>query len=71
LYRSRLTLISVSESIIRHPPEWYANLYKKHNLTGGHVIMLGPGNEVACAEVLRAWPGEFIHVNIYLLTIIL
>ena len=24
---------------------WYAELYKRDGLKGGHVIMLGPGNE--------------------------
>jgi phosphoribosylformimino-5-aminoimidazole carboxamide ribotide isomerase len=36
---------------------WYANLYKQDGLTGGHVIMLGPGNEPAAREALAAYPG--------------
>ncbi|PVU94443.1 hypothetical protein BB561_002540 [Smittium simulii] len=36
---------------------YYANLYKTHSLTGGHVIMLGPGNEQAAIEALSASPG--------------
>jgi phosphoribosylformimino-5-aminoimidazole carboxamide ribonucleotide (ProFAR) isomerase len=36
---------------------YYANLYRQHQLTGGHVIKLGPGNEEAALEALRAWPG--------------
>jgi phosphoribosylformimino-5-aminoimidazole carboxamide ribotide isomerase len=39
------------------PPSWYANLYRQDNLTGGHVIMLGPGNEAAAKDALSAWPG--------------
>ena len=39
------------------PPEWYARKYKKDNLTGGHVIQLGKGNETAAKAVLAAWPG--------------
>lgn len=39
------------------PPAHYARLYKRDGLTGGHVIMLGPGNEGAAAEALSAWPG--------------
>jgi len=39
------------------PPAWFAGLYKKDNLSGGHIIMLGPGNEAAAAEALAAWPG--------------
>lgn len=40
-----------------HPASYYANLYREHNLTGAHVIMLGPGNEEAAREALKAWPG--------------
>lgn len=35
----------------------YARLYKEHDLTGGHVVMLGPGNDDAAKEALSAWPG--------------
>ena len=38
------------------PPAYFAELYKKDNLTGGHVIMLGPGNEDAAKEALSAFP---------------
>jgi phosphoribosylformimino-5-aminoimidazole carboxamide ribotide isomerase len=40
-----------------HPSAYYASLYKKHNLTGAHVIMLGPGNDSAAQEALEAWKG--------------
>jgi phosphoribosylformimino-5-aminoimidazole carboxamide ribotide isomerase len=40
-----------------HPAAYYAELYQKHNLKGGHVIMLGPGNDAAAREALAAWPG--------------
>lgn len=36
---------------------WYAELYKRDGLKGGHVIMLGPGNEAAAREALAAYPG--------------
>ena len=36
---------------------WFAELYKRDRLTGGHVIMLGPGNEEAARAALRAFPG--------------
>ena len=36
---------------------YYADLYRQHNLTGGHVIALGPGNETAALAALAAWPG--------------
>ncbi|KAH9859916.1 Histidine biosynthesis bifunctional protein hisB [Plenodomus lingam] len=40
-----------------HPSAYYADLYKQHELAGAHVIMLGPGNEQAAEEALKAWPG--------------
>jgi phosphoribosylformimino-5-aminoimidazole carboxamide ribotide isomerase len=36
---------------------YYAELYRRDGLTGGHVIMLGPGNEDAGRAALRAYPG--------------
>ena len=39
------------------PPAYYADLYRRDGLQGGHVIMLGPGNEAAAAEALAAFPG--------------
>lgn len=39
------------------PASWFAELYKKDQLTGGHIIMLGPGNEEAAASALATWPG--------------
>lgn len=36
---------------------WYAELYKQDGLRGGHVIMLGGGNEAAAREALAAYPG--------------
>ena len=35
---------------------YFAERYKKDNLAGGHVIMLGPGNEAAAIEALSAFP---------------
>ncbi|EAU84783.2 N-(5'-phospho-D-ribosylformimino)-5 [Coprinopsis cinerea okayama7 len=34
----------------------FAELYKLHDLTGGHVIKLGPGNDAAAKEALATWP---------------
>ena len=34
-----------------------AGLYRRDGLGGGHVIMLGPGNETAAREALAAFPG--------------
>src|SRR5690349_438114 len=39
------------------PAEWYAELYKRDGLTGGHVVMLGPGNEQVARAALGAFPG--------------
>ena len=36
---------------------WYAELYKRDNLRGGHIIMLGAGNEIPAREALKAYPG--------------
>ena len=36
---------------------WYAELYKRDGLKGGHVIMLGPHNEEAARSALQAYPG--------------
>lgn len=36
---------------------YYANLYREHGLTGGHVIALGAGNEEQARQALAAWPG--------------
>ena len=35
----------------------FAARYRRDGLRGGHVIMLGPGNEAAAREALRAYPG--------------
>ncbi len=36
---------------------WYAELYFKDDLRGGHIIQLGPGNETAAREALATFPG--------------
>jgi phosphoribosylformimino-5-aminoimidazole carboxamide ribotide isomerase len=43
--------------VSENPAEWYAELYKKDNLKGGHIIMLGAGNEEAALKALQAYPG--------------
>jgi phosphoribosylformimino-5-aminoimidazole carboxamide ribotide isomerase len=40
-----------------HPASWYAELYRSDDLTGGHIIKLGPGNDDAALAALAAWPG--------------
>jgi phosphoribosylformimino-5-aminoimidazole carboxamide ribotide isomerase len=34
----------------------YARMYRRDNLYGGHVIMLGPGNTAAAREAFQAFP---------------
>ena len=46
----------VENYISEHDPEWFVNLFRKDELTGGHVIMLGAGNENAAFRALNAWP---------------
>jgi phosphoribosylformimino-5-aminoimidazole carboxamide ribotide isomerase len=36
---------------------YYAELYRRDGLEGGHVIMLGPGNEEQGRAALKAYPG--------------
>ena len=36
---------------------WYARLYQRDGLKGGHIIMLGPGNEAQAHSALCAYPG--------------
>ncbi len=43
--------------VAENPPSYFANLFRRYNLTGGHVIMLGPGNQEAALQALNAWPG--------------
>jgi phosphoribosylformimino-5-aminoimidazole carboxamide ribotide isomerase len=36
---------------------WFAELYRRDGLAGGHVIMLGPGNDAGARAALAAFPG--------------
>ena len=36
---------------------YYAELYRRDGLRGGHIIMLGPGNEEAARASIAAYPG--------------
>lgn len=42
--------------VSERPARWFAELYRNDQLIGGHVIMLGPGNEHAASEALAAYP---------------
>lgn len=48
--------------VSERPSSWYAELYKRDGLKGGHVIMLGTGNEAAAKDALGAYPGG-LHVG--------
>lgn len=39
------------------PASWFAELYRRDGLKGGHVIKLGPGNDAAARAALAAYPG--------------
>lgn len=39
------------------PPSFYADLYRRDSLTGGHVIKLGHGCDQAAIEALQTYPG--------------
>jgi phosphoribosylformimino-5-aminoimidazole carboxamide ribotide isomerase len=43
--------------ISEKPASWFAELYKRDGLTGGHVVMLGAGNENEARSALAAFPG--------------
>lgn len=40
-----------------HGAAWFAEKYRRDGLTGGHVIMLGAGNEAEAKSALAAYPG--------------
>ena len=46
-----------SDSISQQAATNYAELYKSDSLTGGHIIILGDGNEAAALAALRAYPN--------------
>ena len=41
--------------VSERPASWFAELYKRDSLTGGHVIQLGTGNETAARGRWRTW----------------
>lgn len=43
--------------VSERPADWYAEKYRDDELTGGHVIKLGPGNDEAALAALSAWHG--------------
>ena len=43
--------------VSEHPAGYFANLYQQHGLRGGHVILLGPGNDEAAMDAVKTWPN--------------
>jgi phosphoribosylformimino-5-aminoimidazole carboxamide ribotide isomerase len=41
---------------------WFAELYRRDGLKGGHVILLGSGNEAAAREALHTYP-DGLHLG--------
>ena len=41
----------------KNPPAWFAELYRRDGLPGGHVIQLGAGNDAEARAALAAYPG--------------
>lgn len=40
-----------------HSATWYAELYQRDGLTGGHIILLGAGNDAEARAALARYPG--------------
>lgn len=58
----------VENFVSEHDSAYYAAMFKQDGLTGGHVIMLGGGNEEAALAALREYPdglqiGGGIHAE--------
>jgi phosphoribosylformimino-5-aminoimidazole carboxamide ribotide isomerase len=47
----------VENFVSNHDAAYYSALFKQDGLTGGHVIMLGPGNGSEACNALQAYPG--------------
>lgn len=46
----------VTNFVSEKPASWFAELYKRDGLKGGHIIMLGKGNEESAKSALAAYP---------------
>lgn len=46
----------IENFVSEHSSSYYAKLFQRDNLKGGHVIMLGKGNTDAALEALSAYP---------------
>ncbi|BBH19351.1 hypothetical protein Back11_06960 [Paenibacillus baekrokdamisoli] len=47
----------IENFVSEHDSAYYASMFQRDKLTGGHVIMLGGGNEEAALHALRTYPG--------------
>lgn len=47
----------VENFVSSYDSTYYANMFKRDRLTGGHVIMLGDGNKEEAIKALAAYPG--------------
>ncbi|MGB7323976.1 MAG: phosphoribosylformimino-5-aminoimidazole carboxamide ribotide isomerase [Rubripirellula sp.] len=47
----------VENHVADQPAGWFAAKYRDDGLTGGHIIKLGPGNDLAATEALAAYPN--------------
>ncbi|MBB3110000.1 phosphoribosylformimino-5-aminoimidazole carboxamide ribotide isomerase [Paenibacillus phyllosphaerae] len=47
----------VENFVSEHDSSYYAAMFKRDGLRGGHVIMLGGGNEEAALAALKEYPG--------------
>jgi len=55
--RDDVAAVPETHFVAAQPPAYFAELYRRDGLEGGHVVMLGPGNESAAAEALAAYSG--------------
>lgn len=47
----------IENFVSEDPPGAFARRFREDQLRGGHIILLGSGNEEAAREALAAWPG--------------
>jgi phosphoribosylformimino-5-aminoimidazole carboxamide ribotide isomerase len=47
----------VENYVAEQPAAWFAEKYRRDQLTGGHVIKLGPGNDEPARAALASYPG--------------
>jgi phosphoribosylformimino-5-aminoimidazole carboxamide ribotide isomerase len=47
----------VENFVSDRPAEWFAEKYRRDGLAGGHVVKLGPGNDLPARAALAAYPG--------------